>query len=824
MEPFVYADLSDFTKRVDLSVPGMMQDCAECHVGGGAMEYVPAPDLNDRVSLRDFYTDGFAHLTTPRTFSNVDYTPFNYFIDTFDVDNDGDLLEVQEADFAQLGVLEMDCFLCHLKDYDYVGRRDMQRAAKFDASRAVGAGVAVQNNVAFGSAGYGTDVYYNDLVVSDGTNLSFGSTIIANLKATPPSDNCAFCHFNHGAVDWKKRGDNWKNDPNYDVHTVLGCMGCHEGKVGSEIGTSGDPSSSALGQCDPTRGQAPYSSIWGATKGTVKTCADCHLKAGWDADLGEYSNDFGAPDPTARHQALGFTAQICQTKGDGDVDASHLDILECTVCHVRKASTESWNTGGAVVDATGADIDGRLADHENQYVHRAMYDGPNDMTNISYAWHQGKVYSANVLTTLFWRDKNIGWDANGDGQPDGMDAHLMTDILAVNLANDWTNLLEDNHGTVTDTEIGGRISALNTAMDTKWSAPADTYDTKLSSLAVAFKVNHNVSPASYALGHACADCHSAGKFFDKEYALQGDAMDLTFDPAQVTPFTKLGGTDPTDFHPNLKNREATASIQLRALHYPVGYEGETVNDTLRTITPAEMLYPANAAYIRSDTQVATANRGAWVDYLTTLDTSGLGQAVASIESISGASGAGGVFEVGDLMDLVAADSPAGSIFYWTVQDSPGTLTGQTIDDYLLNYPGTYQVLLTVVGPKGDLKQEWAKITVVNKAAKSSAVAPDVNVAAADRTGTATITLTGLPVDGAADAYTDLYFRLGDGTWVTIANDGLASVGEQVVSLNYRLRDNYLDGNDYNYTTTLQVKNGNVVVETIKFSVKFTIIP
>ncbi|MCD6535158.1 MAG: hypothetical protein J7L25_13935, partial [Deltaproteobacteria bacterium] len=631
MEPFAYADLSDFTKRVDLSVPGMMQDCAECHVGGGAMEYVSAPNLDDRVSLREFYTNGFTHLTNARTFSGADYTAFNYFVDTFDVDNDGDLLEIQEADFAQLGVIEMDCFLCHLKDYDYVDRRDMLRAAKFDASRAVGAGVADQNNVAFGSAGYGSDVYYNDMVVSDGTNLSFGSTIIANLKATPPSDNCAFCHFNHGAVDWKKRGDNWKNDPNYDVHTVLGCMGCHEGKVGSEIGTSGDPSSSALGQCDPARGQAPYSSIWGATKGTIKTCADCHLKAGWDADLGEYSNDFGAPDPTARHQALGFTAQICQTDGAGIANASHLDILECTVCHVRKASTESWNTGGAVVDASGADIDGRLADHENQYVHRMMFDGTD--TNISYAWHMGKVYSANVLTTLFWRDKNAAIDINGDGQLDGMDALLMTDILDVNIANGWTNMIEDNHGTVDSAIIGDRIDALNTALDAKWGVTGS--NNLLSSLAVAFKVNHNVSPSSYALGHACADCHDPGAFFDRNYALQGDAMDLTFDsvtdsdPAtQVTPFTKLGGTTPTDFHPNLKNREGTASIALPVLFYPESSANAGDNNTLRDITPAEMLYPANATYTRTDTGTPTTDRAAWVTYLTTLDTAVLGQAVA----------------------------------------------------------------------------------------------------------------------------------------------------------------------------------------------------
>ncbi len=797
MEPFAYASEADFIDRVDLSVPGMMQDCAECHIGGGGMEYVPAPNLADRVPLRDFYaTAVFDHLTTPQTgaYSAADYTAFNYFIDTYDVDNDGDLNEVQEADFAKLGVLEMDCMLCHLKGYEYVDRRDMLRAAKFDASRAVGAGVAEQNNVSFGTAGYGTSVYYNDQVVDNGGFLEFGSSILANLKATPPSDNCAFCHFNHGGVDWKKRGDNWKNDPNYDVHTVLGCMGCHEGKIGSEIGTSGDPNSSAIGQCDPAKGNAPYSSLWNANDNTMKTCADCHLKAGWDAGLGEYSNDFGAPDPTARHQALGLTAQLCQTAADGNVNASHLDILECTVCHVRKATTEAWNTGGAVVDATGPDAEGRLADHENEYVSRMMFDGT--VTNLSYAWQNGKIYATNVLNTIFWRDKEPTFDANGDGQLDAMDALLMTDVLADDLAKGWTNIVKDNSGTVTNIEVGARIASLNAYLNTKWGVT--NANVKLATLAVPFKVNHNVSPASYALGHDCADCHAPGEFFDRTYAMQGDGMNLTFDSTQVTPFTKLGGTTPTDFHPSLKDRAGT-SIPLQVL---------SGNTTLRDIETGEMLYPPSASYTGADGN-PYATRAAWVAYLNTVG-GAVGQAVATIASIDNATNPGSPFEVGDAMDLTAGASAAGSTYYWTVQDAPGTLTGQTVTGYVLNNPGTFQVLLTVVGPKGDLKQQWAKITVVNKAAATTVDSIVAN------SGSATVTINLINLPAAAD-YDELYVRYGDGTWETIAYDGTDDNAQTVVR-DYRLRDTYLNGTNYVYTTTVQVKNGGVVIETIKFKV------
>ena len=787
MQPFTYVDAADFKNRVDLSVPGMMQDCAECHVGGGAMEYVPAPNLDARTSLRDIAIED-VNGNGPIT----GYTAFNYFIDTYDVDGDGDLNEVQPADFSQLGVIEMDCLLCHLKGYDYTARRDMLRAAKFDASRAVGAGVATQNNVAFGTADYGTAVNYNDLVVDNGGYLEFGSSITANLKATPPSDNCAFCHFNHGAVDWKKRGDNWKKDVTYDVHTVLGCMGCHEGKTGSEIGTTGDPASTAIGQCDPAKGNAPYSSLWNANDNTIKTCSDCHDKAGWDANLGTYSNDYGAPNPIAAHQRYGFTAQIVQKLGDGVVNASHLDILECSVCHVRKVSIEAWNTGGAVVDATGPDADGRLADHENQYVSRLMYDGID--TNLSYAWKNGKIYAANVLNTLFWRDKNAAADANGDGQLDAMDALLMTDVLAVDIDNGWSNLVEDNAGLVTSAEIGPRITALNSYLDSKWGTANGPFDVKMATLAVPFKVNHNVSPASYALGHACSDCHDPGKFFDRTYAMQGDAMNLTFDSGQVTPFTALGGSTPTDFHPNLKDRNG-ASIPLQVL---------SGNTELRDIETGEMLYPPNAAYT-TESGTPLTGRAAWVSHLNNDigDGSAYGYDVSPTASI--VTDLSSPFEVGTDVILSANDSAApGSQYFWNVQDKPGTLTGQGPITYTLNNPGTYQVLLTVVGPQGNLVQQVGSITVAREVAQTTAT-PSTTAGSA----TVNIALANLPT------YDQLYVRYGDGTWETIAGSPGPT---QTVIRDYRLRNTYLHGTDYVYTTTVQVKNVGLVVETIKFTV------
>ncbi|MBN2332507.1 MAG: hypothetical protein JXO50_05300 [Deltaproteobacteria bacterium] len=612
--PYNFGSEAAFKQQVDLAIAGMMQDCAECHVGGGAMEYVPAPtaNANDRVSLRDIYATPLSYTkdsggnTVPfGPFDSNMFTAFNKFIDTFDVDGDGDKLEVLDADWPNTGVIEMDCFLCHLQGYKYQDRVAAQRAAKFDVSRVVGSGVGTANTLAWDPnstvppEGYGTDVTYNNYVQDNGSgNLKFHYAINYYLKEFPPSDNCAFCHFGKPAVDWKKRGDNWANaTQTYEVHKAVGCIGCHQAKVGTVIGTD-NVADGNLGQCDPAKGIAPYSSAWNNTDGTVKTCEDCHLNYGYDEDLGTYSPAYGAPNPTGAHQAAGLTAVLCQTGENGVANASHLDIIDCAACHVRKIAdpaTNPWNTGGAIVDATGADIEGRMADHENEYVHREMYDPDDDATNITFSWLQGKIIATSVLNTVYWRDKNdVNHDVNADGRGGGMDTPLTTHVLAVNEVNGWTNLAEDNHGHITSTEIGARITALENGLPALTGKPG-TPVIKISTMAVPFKVNHNIAPKQYAIGKQCTDCHgntadldsdgdgiSNGGIFNGAYTMQGVNMDMTNLATQVTPLTKANSfEDVTDFHPNTKNKLATRTIPIK------NWSGLT---TMRAVDRSETLW------------------------------------------------------------------------------------------------------------------------------------------------------------------------------------------------------------------------------------------
>lgn len=639
-----YGTAAGFENRVDVSVAGVIMDCGECHVGGGGMEYIPFSDLNARTPLREITTTSANGTQVPITEDM--YTAFNYFIDTYDVDEDGDEGELQYMDYANTGVMEMDCLLCHMPGYDYAKRNELLRDGKIDATRPVPAGFAVENTVTWASggtnsetigtapAGYGTLVNYDEsqFDTSGGTYTLSASWFHNNISAKPDSVNCAYCHMNKPGVDWKKRGDNWAPidangnpaiDGTYEVHYNIGCMGCHERKP-----TAAQPDSvnwrteyltqgaGMLGH-DPAKGTAPFSSLYNTNDDAAfKSCDDCHLASVEAVALQDTNGDltvnhldapvkegeaYGAPNPNTAHAAYGLTAKIVQDAGMSGARISHIDLMTCSACHSRKVDSYDWNgmgtgnNGNPMVDATGNDHEGRLTDHENDYIIKT------DMTDRSaLGWYKGKLMRVSYLNTLFWRDKNDfpsgalnGVDANEDGKPNGMDALLMTQVNAVNEAQGWISMTEDvaHDGSFTDTDgdgipnivvtnadIDARVTALTSAIST-WTGDTGTPAIKLSMMHVAFKDQHGVSPASMAWGsgagndpqdpsddnaNPCLDCHSAaGNFYNGAIDTVGDNTTLYWDN-DVVPFTKVNGfTQATDMHPNVKDRFATRSLASR---------------------------------------------------------------------------------------------------------------------------------------------------------------------------------------------------------------------------------------------------------------------
>ena len=184
-------------------------------------------------------------------------------------------------------------------------------------------------------------------------------------------------------AEWFKRGDTWQ--AGQDAHSSFGCAGCHFTDPGKDNTRGGKKN-----LCDPGRGFDMASGIQDGvpplkdrnlvtvdqgegtptlqtpakhdTRNTVKRCEFCHI-TGTDVD-GNAINTFGANNPTPVHASHGLTgtnavhvqmidkmdmhgnfggqgtptttdaATLQSISGQGD----HLDILDCTVCHVQKVS------------------------------------------------------------------------------------------------------------------------------------------------------------------------------------------------------------------------------------------------------------------------------------------------------------------------------------------------------------------------------------------------------------------------------------------------------------------------------------------------------
>jgi len=618
--PFNFTDAATFKTKADNSVAGEMRDCGECHVGGGLMEYmidpakttVAAYDPTKRTSLRDYVFDGAV-------------TAFNALIDIF---NDTPALrgEVVVQDYAQTGVLEMDCLICHQKDYSWEKRKHEIRDGKFDASRAMGANMAT-------SAKNGVTVFYNSTSV---TRLTDG-TAVANLEykivGKPLSEQCTSCHLGTAKedangveightkyqVDWKKRGELWSiNGVKQDIHSTIGCMGCHERKSAdlqgnpTAVGTGGTTSDTNLGLCDPAKGGAsPFDALWNALDNKdFKDCAGCHEPA----TTPTYKT-FGAPSSKGAHDKAGLTAKVAYGNAAGTVAKSHIELIDCTACHIRKEGF----SGGAFVDGTGADEEGRVAIHDTEHVAKGdMVDG------VALQWKGGKIYASNLLTSFFWRDvnglslANGGLDINNDERTGGMDPLLQTHVNNINLAQ-TTPLHGITHdGVVTATEINTQKAALSAGirgqLGISTTQTTNPFLPKLSFLMVPFKASHNTASADKAWGaKGCKQCHSAkgtviaandadnksgvaytaGGFYNGAYPINGNMEgNFNFSLTQTAPYTKVNGmTDPTDSHPAVVTKDGNRSVPVKILSgYANPWTADTVTGTLRNIDRSEVLY------------------------------------------------------------------------------------------------------------------------------------------------------------------------------------------------------------------------------------------
>jgi hypothetical protein len=414
--------------------------------------------------------------------------------------------------------------------------------------------------------------------------------------------------------------------------------------------------------------------------------------------------------------------------------ASHLDIIDCAACHVRKIGDEAWNTGGAVVDATGPDHEGRLTDHENDYVLRDMEE------NLCYTWQNGKVIPSSALTTIFYRDVCGTIDINNDGLGGGMDPPLMPDVLQINIDNSWTSMSMDTSGNVDNATIRNRLDTFSLAL-----APETI---KLCAMVVPFKVTHNVSPAIYALGHNCNDCHNAAAgIFNGNYDLQGKDMTLTYTANSTTcALTKVNnGVDPTDFHFNvvtkLGNRAIPRQVFSAANNMPPVprsyflYEDDLTISSggITSVKGTPVTYTTRAGWIAYLNGI-TPDARVWPDANVTVTGAdagpnahgyGVGCNVTSAACVTQGYGADNnrtdgcnctmIWEMYDAtifnsLDFEADDVGDGASYTWNFTDGTGQQTGRTVS-HTFNTLGVIKVTLTVVDAWGIADPQMVLINV-----------------------------------------------------------------------------------------------------------------
>ncbi|MFO8011801.1 MAG: hypothetical protein R6X20_00710 [Phycisphaerae bacterium] len=489
---------NDSPKTMDMtSFTFITAGCGKCHPGGGSAEY-------DRDGKR--YDRWMAD-------------PASGFSPGGENGLDGDYYK---ARWSETGVLEADCFLCHLPEYDVAERRRQIGLLNFRWAATAAAGLAEVN----GSIKEGEPV----TVAYDAARFNPDGTLSPHIVRQPRNDTCLACHAKPG---WKKRGANFR--PRTDVHLAAGlkCVDCHP--AGS---SADDPRINGREQHQIAKGDDPGGHVRDDLDHTMPACADCH-------DTGR----LGAP--VARHRWL---------------PPLHLDRLACQACHVPERTVKAALVQAGDVFNPGTKIptkgkhlwtfygpDGRYWNHYGDLEMMGYDDKPTFRFRPRLARYKGKVYPVNRVHSA-WPAIEI------EGTP-GLMQPKMGDIYKMWTAHrndpskypELARITDDNGDGVIEVnrpaEVGALIGSV-TALLAELKYPMEgkrvvwTYNDRVYTSGTEYRTipkheweaspygnvhtyNHDVYPANAALGTGgCTDCHhpSADFFFASTVKYPFDAQ------------------------------------------------------------------------------------------------------------------------------------------------------------------------------------------------------------------------------------------------------------------------------------------------------------
>lgn len=462
--------------------------CGTCHPGGGPLETDREGKRYDRW-MRD---------------------PASGFTDSGDNRFDGDY---HKARWARSGVIEADCLMCHLPDYDFKIRNAHLKKLNFKWAATAAAG--------FGKVTGGVISNEQPRVAYDLSRFDAQGRVLVKSVPHPRNETCLTCHAKPG---WKKRGASFS--PRTDVHMAAGlrCVDCHpagsraadarvRGREVHQIGKGDDPAGWVRNDLD----------------GTMRSCRDCHID-GW------------RNAPRASHAWL---------------PPLHMEKLSCQACHIPNRAVMSASVQASDVFNpapyitppgkhiwTFYDHNRQAWNHYGELNTFGYADQPTDFFLPTLFVYKGLIYPGNRvhsmwvgyeeegkpgLNMLFMRDYYAMWrqhnesggtnftqlaairDDDGDGaleinRPEEIDAVLAatreylakTGFLMLGRRLVWVC---DDRAYYSSTESR--------------ALPRESYEA--TPYASVHKYSHDVAPARAALGTGgCTDCHaSPSPFFDR---------------------------------------------------------------------------------------------------------------------------------------------------------------------------------------------------------------------------------------------------------------------------------------------------------------------
>ena len=468
-------------RQIDLTSFTFVQSCGSCHPGSGPAEY-------DRKGNR---YDVFAA------------NPDNNITSDGDNNFDGDYFK---AKWAESGVLEADCLMCHMPGYDYQTRQKQIQTLNFRWAATAGAGFAVINGSV--STGEKPGITYTIKAF-----LPDGKVALSMVREIP-SENCLHCH---REPDWKKKGAAYNHRTDVHLRAGLKCVDCHvtgrkarDSRINSremhQIGKGDDPTGLVRNDLD----------------NTMRTCEDCHIK-------GE------------------FRAKIAIHRG---LPPIHLEKIACLTCHVPQRQVKAALLQDSTVYNAAPRIPaagkrvwtfyGPDMKPWNLYGESSTFTAerqPLFLFEPVRAWYKGKIYPMNRIEAIWiamvdqkgnvtgqpymqdlatlWadhkKDPAKNWpglaviqDDNGDGSPE---VNRREEILA--LLGAVRAFLVNAGEPLADREVVLVSGSQYTADGITWRnlnfRPEPWQYTPYSST---FKLSHDIMPARSALGAGgCTDCH-----------------------------------------------------------------------------------------------------------------------------------------------------------------------------------------------------------------------------------------------------------------------------------------------------------------------------